>query len=312
MKKFKWKGVLNLPNKISLVRILLIPCIVLFALLQNITVIKSGRIIRNGLWFSLPVFFLFVIAALTDFIDGNLARKRNEVTTLGKFLDTLADKLLVITVLILMVSLFDRVYSIKFTFNSDYRYLLNNSLNASFFSRLAKTEHNIKIFMIITLIIIVTREFLVTGLRQMAASKNIIMQADILGKIKTAATLITIGFNLLVPFASIRVENALLNNVTTEKLSKISNQGLIYEKFVCVLWAICLIFTIASAINYFAKNFKVLIDIPETVQKNKDKIKQKKEDIIIDAEIINDKKREKKEDITINAEIVNDIKREKN
>ena len=56
MKKFKWKGVFNLPNTISLVRILLIPYIVLFALLQNITVIKSGRIIRNGLWFSLPVF----------------------------------------------------------------------------------------------------------------------------------------------------------------------------------------------------------------------------------------------------------------
>lgn len=285
----KKQTIFNLPNIISLIRILLIPVIVLFALLQNITT-KNG--LKNGLYFAIPLLIFFIVASVTDFVDGKIARKTNQVTTLGKFLDTLADKLLVITMIVIITSMQSNIYSIGY-----YSLGIDSNLTKT----ILQTEKNIYLFMIIVTVIIIAREFLVTGLRQMAASKNIIMQADIYGKIKTFLTLITIGFNLLTPFFIIGFEKALLNsNIYEYKeiATKILKRTLSFEIFVCFLWFLCLVITILSAINYFLKNYKVLLD----------EKKEEKDNVTNEENIINNSKDEildnENSNITIDAEIV--------
>ena len=83
---------MNTPNKITLTRILMLPLIVFFYLA---TFIPYGRLVAA---------ILFVVACLTDFLDGYLARKNNQVTTLGKFFDTIADKMLIMTGLLLVTA----------------------------------------------------------------------------------------------------------------------------------------------------------------------------------------------------------------
>lgn len=85
---------MNTPNKITLTRILMLPLIVFFYLA---TFIPYGRLVSA---------VLFVVACLTDFLDGYLARKNNQVTTLGKFFDSIADKMLIMTGLILITAVF--------------------------------------------------------------------------------------------------------------------------------------------------------------------------------------------------------------
>ncbi len=137
---------LNLPSKITIARIaLILPVIVFYALLR----------ISN--WFVIPMTAFYVIASCTDFIDGHIARSRNMVTTLGKFLDPIADKVLVATGLIIIV-------------------------NMGMF----------KLVGVIGAIIILGRELAISAFRQIAASKGVIMAADKLGKLKTVFTLIAI------------------------------------------------------------------------------------------------------------------------
>ena len=83
---------MNTPNKISLSRLCLIPLIVFFYLA---TFIPYARLVSA---------LLFIVACLTDFVDGHLARKNNQVTNLGIFLDSIADKVLVMTAMILIVA----------------------------------------------------------------------------------------------------------------------------------------------------------------------------------------------------------------
>ncbi|MFG6336418.1 MAG: CDP-diacylglycerol--glycerol-3-phosphate 3-phosphatidyltransferase, partial [Lachnospiraceae bacterium] len=89
---------MNLPNKLTVFRVILIPFFVLFLLLD---------ITAYDRWFALAI---FIIASLTDFLDGHIARKYNLVTNFGKFMDPLADKLLVCSALICLIEL-DRIPS---------------------------------------------------------------------------------------------------------------------------------------------------------------------------------------------------------
>jgi CDP-diacylglycerol--glycerol-3-phosphate 3-phosphatidyltransferase len=100
---------------------------------------------------------LFVVGSLTDIFDGYLARKRNEVTDFGKFLDPIADKLLTMTGMIYVV-----IY---------------------------KTDYD---FWWILLLIVIAREFIVSATRMVAANKNIVIAASVYGKVKTTITLIAI------------------------------------------------------------------------------------------------------------------------
>ena len=131
----------NIPNALSLVRIGVSPVLVLLLL-------SPGR----GL--SLFCAILFALVCITDWLDGYLARRMNTVTTLGKFLDPLADKLLIITALIMMIPL-DRVPA----------------------------------WMVA---LIVGREIAVTGLRAIAVDEGVVIDASSLGKFKTVAQIAAI------------------------------------------------------------------------------------------------------------------------
>ena len=125
---------LNLPNALTVLRILLVPVVVV-ALLDET---PNGDAIAAG---------VFALAALTDTLDGYIARQRNAITTFGKLMDPIADKLLVAASLIALVSL-DRL--------------------AAWIA-----------------MVIIAREFAVTGLRMVAAEQGVVIQASWLGKVKT-------------------------------------------------------------------------------------------------------------------------------
>ncbi len=134
---------MNLPNKLTLLRVLLIPFFLLF------------------MYINIPFHYLIALvifsgASITDALDGKIARKRGLVTNFGKFLDPLADKILVIAALTVFVELDDvRMGAIP-------------------------------------LIIISAREFMVSGLRLVAADSGVVVAAGIWGKLKTAFTMVTI------------------------------------------------------------------------------------------------------------------------
>ena len=189
---------MNLPNKITVSRILLIP-IFLIAMLVPF---------NWGTWHvmneNLPVAhfvgaMIFIFASTTDWIDGYYARKLNMVTNLGKFLDPLADKLLVSAALIVLVQ-FD----------------------------LAATW---------IVIVIISREFAVTGLRLVLAGEGEVVAANMLGKVKTWAQIVAISALLLhnVPFSAIHLPFGAIT-----------------------LW-IALLFTVWSGWDYFAKNKEALL-----------------------------------------------------
>ena len=137
---------MNLPNKITIARVCMIPVfvVVLFSGIENAKYIAT---------------LIFAIAALTDGIDGHIARKTNQITTFGKFMDPLADKLLVSTALISMVEI--------------------GTIPAWVVS------------------LIIAREFAITGFRTIAVSSGITIAASSLGKVKTATQMVSIILLLL-------------------------------------------------------------------------------------------------------------------
>ncbi|MCK8824942.1 CDP-diacylglycerol--glycerol-3-phosphate 3-phosphatidyltransferase [Fuchsiella alkaliacetigena] len=137
---------MNLPNKITLLRIILVP-IFLFLLLFK----PEGEYSNYTRYFAVAV---FTLAALTDGLDGYIARKRGLITKLGKFIDPLADKLLISAALIALV---------------DMGYITTWPA-----------------------IIIIGREFAITGLRVVAAAEGIVIAASKLGKYKTTLQIIAI------------------------------------------------------------------------------------------------------------------------
>jgi CDP-diacylglycerol--glycerol-3-phosphate 3-phosphatidyltransferase len=190
---------MNLPNKITVSRILLIPLFLIVTLVPF-----SWGEIGAGVY-SIPVTHLvgaiiFIIASSTDWVDGYYARKLNLVTNLGKFLDPLADKLLVSAALITLVEL-----------------------------QLAPAW---------MVIVIISREFAVTGLRLVLAGEGEVVAANMLGKIKTWAQIIAVSALLLhnFPFEWIGIPFDMIS-----------------------LW-VAVFFTIYSGWDYFVKNREVLIN----------------------------------------------------
>ncbi len=135
---------MNLPNKLTMLRIVLIPIFVVLFELEKIP--------NNMIW----ALVVFCIAAITDQLDGHLARKNNQVTSFGKLADPLADKLLTISALICFVE-------------ADFAYLPGWAV-----------------------IIIIARELIVTGIRMIALTDNTVIAASMWGKAKTVSQLLTI------------------------------------------------------------------------------------------------------------------------
>lgn len=135
----------NLPNKLTVLRMLLVPVFVLVLLLSNNT---------DNYFFRFFPLLIFVVASFTDLLDGYIARKYNLISDFGKFMDPLADKLLVCSALICFVEL--------------------------------------KILSSWVVILIISREFVVSGFRMIAASKGITIAANMWGKCKTIIQMILV------------------------------------------------------------------------------------------------------------------------
>jgi CDP-diacylglycerol--glycerol-3-phosphate 3-phosphatidyltransferase len=193
---------MNLPNKITVFRFILIPIIIVISVIDSL---YAEPLIEN-LWVgNLIIFVLFAVGAFSDFLDGYLARKHNLVTTFGKFMDPLADKMLVMTVLIILMVQQD--------------------------SKLAPW----------VVIVIMAREFMVMGIRTLAAGENKIIAASKIAKVKTTVQFFMVFILLLggVPFALIN-----------ETLSNIIEYVLIYA---------AAILTIVSGLDYFIKNKEIVL-----------------------------------------------------
>ncbi|WP_147532211.1 CDP-diacylglycerol--glycerol-3-phosphate 3-phosphatidyltransferase [Bacillus marasmi] len=190
---------MNLPNKITVSRIMLIPLFLVIMLVD----FSWGEMSFLGADMPVTHFvgaLIFIIASTTDWIDGHLARKHNLVTNMGKFLDPLADKLLVSAALIVLVEL---------GFAPSW-----------------------------IVIVIISREFAVTGLRLILAGTGEVVAANMLGKIKTWAQIVAISA-------------LLLHNTIFE---------LINLPFDMIALWVALIFTIWSGWDYFYKNREVLVN----------------------------------------------------
>ena len=171
---------INLPTKITICRIvmalfLIIALIILYLLDQFgvISIAMSGNInLTSSLdgptinWIMIIIFAVFALASLTDSLDGYLARKNNEVTDLGKFLDPIADKMLVNSMMIFL--------ALNFT---------SLGLDAK--------------FPFFCVIIMVVRDLVVDGLRFMAAQKRVVIAANVFGKVKTITQMFAILIVLL-------------------------------------------------------------------------------------------------------------------
>lgn len=174
---------MTLASKITLIRVAFIPVYMLFMYL-------SGGAAGLWMWLALAV---FIIASLTDYVDGQIARKLNQVSDFGKFLDPLADKLLTIAAMVIFCE----------------------------WARMPAWA----------LMIVLTREFAVTGLRLVAVGKGKVIAAGWSGKVKTASTMIGLCVWMAFP------ESAFLGGIIT---------------------GIIVVTTVYSGVEYFIQNWKCL------------------------------------------------------
>lgn len=177
-------------TKVTFLRLILIPVIVLFLIIDSNKMMPFLNLEVNN--FIAAV--IFVIAASTDFIDGYIARKYNQITNLGKFLDPIADKILVISAMTYLIAV-NRIY-------------------------------------FWTVIIIIFREFVVTGIRLLAVEKGEVIAASPYGKAKTITTMIAIVLMLF-------------------------NNLFIPELIVDIVWYLAVLLTLISGLDYLFKNLKI-------------------------------------------------------
>ena len=192
---------MNLANKLTMIRIFLVPVFLVFITVKDI---PYGSIIAT---------VIFIIASLTDQLDGYIARSRNQITNFGKFMDPLADKLLVTAALVSLVEL--------------------------------------KLVPGWAVVVILAREFAVSGLRTLAASDGIVIAASWWGKIKTVTQMIAIIILLL----KVNI------NTSANAISFVNNNSFLSGFFTYVpdtIMFIAVLITIISGIDYFVKNRHVI------------------------------------------------------
>ena len=177
---------MNLPNKLTIFRVILIPFFVFFMLAPYFP--------DNGKYIAVAI---FIIASLTDMLDGKIARKYNLVTNFGKFMDPLADKLLVCSAMICLVEM----------------------------NRLAAWM----------VIVIISREFIISGFRLIASDNGVVIAASYWGKFKTTFQMLMIILLIL-------------------------DLGGVFTTIEAVVTWIALILTVISLVDYLAKNKGILLE----------------------------------------------------
>lgn len=221
---------MNLPNKLSLFRIILIPIIMI---VYGIEPLRNQMVFDGAYHLSLAnaiILVLAVIGALTDLFDGKYARKHNLVTDLGKFLDPLADKLLVLTLLLIV---YDQC----------------NYYGALYFAENGGGKELDQLLRWWIVLLILAREFMVTGIRLVSAGKKQVIAASWYGKVKTTLQFVT----LIVMLAGC----AVLENPDTGRLVPYNP---VYVVFVNILIIATLAMTIFSGYDYVVKNIGNLKD----------------------------------------------------
>lgn len=176
---------MNLPNKLTVIRMIIVPFFVFFLLYDN----------GQNYTFRMIALVLFIIASLTDTLDGKIARKYHLITDFGKFMDPLADKLLVCSALICLIQL-----------------------------------GQIPAWMVV---IIIGREFVISGFRLVASDNGVVIPANYWGKFKTTFQMIAVILMIL--------DIPALHLLT-----------------VIITW-IALILTVISLCTYIAQNYKILL-----------------------------------------------------
>ncbi|WP_097025484.1 CDP-diacylglycerol--glycerol-3-phosphate 3-phosphatidyltransferase [Clostridium peptidivorans] len=185
---------MNLANKLTIIRMILVPVFLVFLAAQRMPYGKSIATI------------IFILAALTDKLDGYIARSRNQVTRFGKFMDPLADKLLVTAALVSLVEF--------------------------------------QVLPAWAAMIIIAREFAVTGLRSVAAAEGIVIAASGWGKAKTVTQIVAIIAAL------IDLNKDILSASSVFTIIPFSYLELIAQ----ISMALAIIITIVSGVDYFVKN----------------------------------------------------------
>ncbi len=200
---------MNLPNKLTIIRLCLVPVILLFGMLTP----KS----ENTHWFYISCAIctvLFAVAAITDMLDGRIARREGLVTDFGKFMDPVADKFMVISALFVLLYKFPQMQT----------------------------------FMIITLIIVVFRELAVTSMRLViSSSQNIVIAANMLGKLKTVSQIVAIGIAFLEPFLQYILRLILGTQWRTDIVP-----------LTWILMTFSLVMTVWSGVNYIVTYWKYI------------------------------------------------------
>lgn len=162
---------MNLPTKITISRIIATVVLIITLFILSFIDFQTPLLGNTGInLVFLIIFIFFVIASYTDHLDGYLARKNNQVTNLGKFLDPVADKLLINSMVIFLIA-------------------------PNIFARYASEQ--IISFNMWCVILLVVRDIVVDALRFIAAQRNIVIAANIFGKIKTVLEMVAISFVLL-------------------------------------------------------------------------------------------------------------------
>jgi CDP-diacylglycerol--glycerol-3-phosphate 3-phosphatidyltransferase len=210
---------MNLPNKLTLLRILLVPVLVACLMPGESKAMAEivptlGVVIAHHL-----AWLVFVLAAITDYYDGKLARERDIITNFGRLMDPLADKLLVAAAFVAFVGL--------------------NVFPAWF------------------VIVILFREFIVTGLRTLGTTRGRIIHADAWGKHKTAWQMVTIFLTLL--FLALR-DTLQFTGHWYRDLSGHDLEWWFHYVILGILMAICLVLTVLSGTLYVVRNWDLVRD----------------------------------------------------
>ena len=168
---------MNLPTKITFTRILAIVAMMIalfvMSVINSVNHWQTFELGNTGInLVFLIIFIFFLVASYTDHLDGHLARKNNQVTDLGKFLDPVADKLLINCIVIFLVA-------------------------PSVFARYVPNAESVVTFNIWCAILLVARDIVVDALRFIAASKGQVISANIFGKLKTVLEMVAVSAVLL-------------------------------------------------------------------------------------------------------------------
>lgn len=192
---------MNLPNKLTIFRILMIPVFIVLFFVEF-----EGHTLAAAL--------VYVVACFTDFFDGYIARKQNLVTNFGKFVDPIADKMIIACSLI----------AICVT------------------EPIVAPAHVYKILVAVFTMLILSREFMISVFRTVAADKGVVLAADMIGKFKTLVQMMAL-FALL-PVADFVVWNELA--------------GIVFYYGGFILLSIATLLTVISGVHYIVKNRSVL------------------------------------------------------